>query len=81
MKLATVNVIEYFNGTVNTVTAFTDDPAGNAEAELLFEKCAKENGMEKADTDACLEDGLFEQGDYQVFLTHSETRTVWALWK
>jgi hypothetical protein len=72
MKIATVSVIEYFNGTINMVTAFSDDPAGNAEAELLFERIAKENGMDEADKDICLEEGMFEQGDYQVFLTHSE---------
>lgn len=28
--------------------------------------------MSDEDTDVCLEDGMYEQGDYQVFLTHSE---------
>lgn len=74
MNLATVNVIEYSHGTVNFVTSFTDDKEGNAEAEALFKKIAKENGMEDSDIGICLEDGLYEDGDYQIFLTRSKTR-------
>jgi hypothetical protein len=73
MRISTVNMIEYYNGTVNLVTAFTDDKDGNAEAEDFFTRVAKENGMKDADTDDCLEEGMYEREDYQVFLTHSET--------
>lgn len=73
MKLATVNVIEYNNGTVNFVISFTDNKEGNVEAEALFKKIAKENGMEDSDVEICLEDGLYENGDYQIFLTRSKT--------
>jgi hypothetical protein len=72
MKISTVNVIEYFNGTVNNLSAFADTREGNDEAEALFTSIAKENGMSDADTDVCLEEGMYEQGDYQVFLTHSD---------
>lgn len=73
---STVNVIEYFNGTIQEVNAFNDDPTGNAEAELLFERKANENGMLKADLDDCLAEGIFEEGDYQVFLVHSSNIKV-----
>lgn len=73
MNLATVNVIEYNNGAVNFVSSFTDDKEGNAEAEALFKKIAKENGMEDADVEFSLEDGLYEDGDYQIFLIRSKT--------
>ena len=73
MKLATVNVIEYSNGTVDVVTAFTDDAEGNKEAEAMFTRVAIENGMDDEDEDICLDEGLYEEGDYQVFITHSET--------
>ena len=35
-------------------------------------KVAKDNGMDDIDIDACLEDGLFGEGDYQIFLVHSQ---------
>jgi hypothetical protein len=72
MNLATVNVIEYNHGTVTFVTSFADDKEGNVEAEALFKKIAKENGMEDSDIEICLEDGLYEDGDYQIFLTRAK---------
>jgi hypothetical protein len=72
MKLSTVNVTEYYNGTINGVHAYTDDDAGNREAEAQFISIAKGFGMSEEDTDDALEEGLYENGDYQVFLTHSE---------
>lgn len=80
MKVNTVNVIEYVNDAVLSVRSFMDADdnerirtEGNAEAEALFKECVKENGDNVTDEEmeACLEDGYFEQGDYQVFLTHS----------
>lgn len=69
--LNAVNVIEYLNGTIMNVSSFTDDAEGNKEAEELFIRIATENGMEEQHKEMCLEDGLFETGDFQVFLTHS----------
>ena len=80
MKVDTVNVIEYRGESVENVHSFSDavehpriKAEGNAEAEALFKACIKENGENVTDEEieACLEDGYFEQGNYQVFLTHS----------
>lgn len=72
MQLQTVMVIEYTGGEILSVRSFSEDKEGNKEAEALFAKIAKDNGMDDTDLDACLEDGLFEEGDYQIFLVHSE---------
>ena len=82
MKVNTVNVIEYVNDAVLSIRSFVDDDVGegggegNSEAEALFKKCIKENVIDgevasDKEIEVCLEDGYFEQGDYQVFLTHS----------
>ena len=72
MQMKTVNVIEYTGGAIISLRSFSEDKEGIKEAEALFEKVAKDNGMDDSDLDACLADGLFEEGDYQIFLTHSE---------
>jgi hypothetical protein len=72
MKVNTVNVIEYVTDSVIAVHSFLDNPEGNKEAEDVFSRCAKENGAEDSDLkDYALEDGMYENGGYQVFLTHS----------
>ena len=72
MKGNTVNVIEYVTDSVTAVYSFTDDEAGNKEAEEVFSRCAKANGAEDSDLkDYALEDEMYENGSYQVFLTHS----------
>lgn len=43
MNVNTVNVIEIVNGTPVSVRAFTDDNAGNVEAEALFKRCYYEH--------------------------------------
>ncbi len=72
MQLQSVNVIEYSSGAITSLRSFTEDKEGNKAAEALFQKLAKDNGMDDSDLDACLEDGLFEEGDYQIFIVHSE---------
>jgi hypothetical protein len=72
MQLQTVMVIEYTGSEIHSVRSFSEDKEGNKEAEALFVKLAKDNGMDATDIDACLEEGLFEEGDYQIFLVHSE---------
>jgi hypothetical protein len=69
-QVKTVNVIEYASGTVQQIFSFVEG-TGNAKAEEMFIHLASGNGMDKTDTDDCLNDGLYEQGDYQVFLVHS----------
>jgi hypothetical protein len=72
MEMQTVNVVEYVNDSVLSVHAFSDDEVGNKEAEEVFIRCAKENGADQKDLDDfALEDGFYEGGEYQVFLTHS----------
>jgi hypothetical protein len=72
MQLQTVMVIEYTGGGIHSVRSFSEDKEGNKQAEELFVKVAKDNGMDDIDIDACLADGLFEEGDYQIFLVHSQ---------
>ncbi len=72
LQTQTVNVIEYTGVTITSLRSFSEDKDGNKEAEALFVKLAKDNGMDDTDIDTCIEEGLFEEGDYQVFLIHSE---------
>jgi len=72
MQIESVNVIEYTGGAVVSVRSFSEDKEGKKEAKAFFEKVAKDNGMDDTDIDTCLEEGLYEEGDYQVFLVHSE---------
>ena len=72
MEMQTVNVVEYVDDAVGAVHAYSDDEVGNKEAEELFCRCAKENGAEQKDLDDfALEEGFYEAGGYQVFLSHS----------
>jgi hypothetical protein len=72
MKLQTVNVIEYKNDSILSVQSFTDNEEGNKEAEKVFEGIMRErNGVADEDVAISLEDGWYEEGDYQLFLTHS----------
>jgi hypothetical protein len=70
-SLNTVNVIEYASGSVQQIFSYENNIKGVKEAEKIFVLLAAENGMDKEDTDVCLDDGLYEQGDYQVFIVHS----------
>jgi hypothetical protein len=72
-KVNTVNVVEYVNGTLQSVRSFIDNPAGNKEAEALFLACAKDNDFSEEDVETGLEDGILShsESDYQLFLIHS----------
>ena len=72
-KVNTVNVIEYVDDSILSIRAYTDDEQGNKEAETLFKACVEENGdcILSTEMESILEDGYFEQGNYQVFITHS----------
>jgi len=74
VKLHTVNVVEYADGTLQSIRSFVDNECGNKRAEKLFLRCVKENSdplwHEQEDLDAMIEDGTFEEGTYQVFLCH-----------
>jgi len=71
MKLNTVNVFEHFGALPQNLHSFKDDKKGNKEAEALFTKLAKENGAVEAHIPSYIEDGIYESGDYSVFLIHS----------
>ena len=74
MKVNTVNVIEYASDAVIGVRSFQDDEEGGKEAEALFQECVRENCIDnvlEAEMLTYIEEGYFEQGDYQVFVTHS----------
>ena len=76
MKIATCNIIVYIDGTINSVTSFKDTQKGSKEAEELFETIIKQDFPETPfeDIEACKDNGVFEseQGDVQIFITHSE---------
>jgi len=68
--MKTVNVIEYFDETIQSLHAFEDNPEGNKEAEEVFRQLAEENECE--DVDVALEDGYYEVASgYQVFIVHN----------
>lgn len=79
IRLNTVNVIEMANGEMQGVRSFVDNPEGNKRAEDLFKRLVKENQQEpglhprliEEDYDDLIEEGLYENGTYQLFLTHS----------
>jgi len=73
MKIDTVNVIEYTDDTINGITSYDETPEGNVEAETHFRSVLEEHGdnLNEEEIQACLEDGYWEQGDYQTFLVHS----------
>ena len=75
VKLRTVNVIEITNGDFQGVRSFAENSEGNKRAERLFKRCIEENKgdlpMDKEDFSDAIEEGTFEHGGYQLFLTHS----------
>jgi len=71
MKIATVNVVEYADDDLISITSFEETSDGNIEAEEHFKAVLKDNGVPKEDIDSFTEEGYWEQGTYQVFLSHS----------
>jgi len=71
--VSTVNIIEYANDAVIGVRSFTDNESGNKEAEEVYHAIINEHDPDatERDIEMFLEDGYYEQGDYQVFLAHS----------
>ena len=80
-----VNVIEMIDGTISSIDTFVMpdgvEPHSKEEqkivdlAEKLFDKIAQENGMDKEDLDACLDDGYYENGTYKVCIHWSNEDT------
>lgn len=76
MKVDTVNVIEYVGDSVFSVNSFMNsnlDSEANMEAEECFKKRILEIQPDATEDEleVYCEDGWFEEGDVQVFLTHS----------
>lgn len=73
MKLNTVNVIEYFNNTIQQIASFEDNESGNKLAEHLFKQIANENSFNNDEIEIGLDNGYVgsKYFDYQLFLTHS----------
>ena len=73
MKIKTVNVIEYVDDSIIGLTSFNDDQEGNQEAEAHYKIIVKEHDPEVTDEEmeVFLEDGYYESGEYQAFISHS----------
>ena len=73
MKIQTVNVIEYEGNDLVGIQSFSDDEEGNKEAKETFRDIIKErdSGVTTENLDVFTEEGYQEQGDYQIFLSHS----------
>lgn len=74
MKINTVNVVEICGKPANIfVRSWSDDPEGNKEAEQSFRECIldQENPVDELDILDAIEDGIYEEGDYTLLLTHS----------
>lgn len=78
-QIKTINIVEYIDACVQQVVAFPDTTEGNQEAETMFISFIETNSQNEDGTatmtpdeiSACIADGIYEQGDYQVFLIHS----------
>jgi hypothetical protein len=69
--IKTVNVIEFADDDLMGITSFEETPEGNVEAEARFKKLLEEQDVPAEDIDSFVEDGYWEQGTYQLFLSHS----------
>lgn len=73
MKVNTINVIEYAEDVILGVHSFSNDDEGRKEAGECFESIIRENGDEitKEEIEDFIEEGMYEQGEFQVFLINS----------
>lgn len=69
--MKTNNVVTYNKGTIQSLTAFPADDSGKIACEDLFAKVALQHGAFKNEIPAILEEKLFEQGEFQVFMVES----------
>ena len=72
-QISSVNIVTYVNDSVQGVTSFKDNEEGNKEAERLFTNLIKENYSEttEEDIEASIDNGYFEEDNWQVFIVHS----------
>lgn len=73
MKIDTVNVVEYCDDDLVGIHSFDETSDGNIEAQECFASILKEHGsnFSPEDIESYIEDGYWEQGNYQLFLSHS----------
>jgi hypothetical protein len=84
-KLATVNVIELEQGTLQSIRSFNDDVKGNKQAEKTYIAMIKSNlansqgsgegdRFTKEDIECFLDDGIYnDEAGYELMLSHSDT--------
>jgi hypothetical protein len=72
-KINTVNVIEVTEDNLCSIKSFTEDDGGNKEAEELFIRIIKEQeGTDDLNfIGDYLDEGYYEQGNYELYLIHS----------
>ena len=72
-KINAVSVIEMANSDIIRVISFTDNEEGNTEAKNLFRSMLPPppRGPDLKDVEFFIDEGYWEQGSYQLFLTHS----------
>jgi len=74
MKVQTVNVVEVEDFVIMSIQAFSDDEAGNREAEDAFRKLALEHKDPLDDEEIIedsIEDGNYHNMDWCVYIEHS----------
>jgi len=71
MKVNTVNVTKMSMPIILGIRSFSDDPEGNKEAKQCFRDVLKKQNVSDEDIEAAVKDGYRDQGDYQLFITHS----------
>ena len=71
MKIDTINVVEYNDDDLLSITSFSNNPEGNKEAEKCFSDCVKNQGVDDNDIASYVNDRYYEQGTYQIFLYYS----------
>jgi len=73
-EIKTVNVIEYFDDSIQTVHAFPETKKGNQAAEDIFAKCVRENAghaYTNEELGEFMTEGYFQDFTYIVYLVHS----------
>jgi hypothetical protein len=71
LTISTVNVLECQEGVPANIVSFNDNKKGNKAAEAMFTTIAKEHGVKEKNIPSYIEDGVYENGTYGVFLIHS----------
>jgi hypothetical protein len=71
--LSTVNVIEQVHGEVMRLTAFPRTCVGEAEAEKLFLRICRENGLPDSEYEDAKKNGEWETGTWCAVIRYSST--------